>query len=52
MPLQKVPDGWAASFRIEYAPLDATAARGLPPANLIRHAPFSCRAFNANAGVD
>jgi uncharacterized membrane-anchored protein len=52
MPLQKVTEGWAASFRIEYSPPTADAVRGLPNANLIRHAPLRSRAFNANQGVD
>jgi uncharacterized membrane-anchored protein len=52
LPLQSVPDGWAASFRLEYAPPDADATRGLPHADLIRHAPLLSRAFNANQGVD
>lgn len=52
MPLQKVTDGWSASFRIEYSPPGADAVRGLPHADLIRHAPLRSRAFNANAGVD
>jgi uncharacterized membrane-anchored protein len=52
LPLQKVPDGWMASFRIEYAPPAADACRGLPSADLIRHVPLRSRAFNANQGVD
>lgn len=52
MPLQDVPDGWSASFRIEYSPPGADATRDLPHANLIRHAPLRSRAFNANQGVD
>lgn len=52
LPLQNVQDGWSASFRIEYAPPDADAVRGLPHADLIRHAPLRSRAFNANQGVD
>ncbi len=54
IPLQKVPssDIWTTSFRIEYAPLSAAAVRSLPHAELIRHAPVSSRAFNANRGVD
>lgn len=54
IPLQKVPqeDGWATSFRIEYAPPAADVVRDLPNANLIRHAPLRSRAFNANQGVD
>lgn len=52
IPLQKVTEGWAASFRIEYAPPTADAVRGLPSADLIRHAPLRSRAFNANQGVD
>jgi uncharacterized membrane-anchored protein len=52
MPLQKVENGWMASFRIEYAPPSADACRGLPSATLIRHVPLRSRAFNANQGVD
>ncbi len=52
IPLQKVTEGWAASFRIEYAPPAAEAVRDLPNADLIRHAPLRSRAFNANQGVD
>ncbi|SDR65242.1 GDYXXLXY domain-containing protein [Opitutus sp. GAS368] len=52
MPLQKVTDGWSASFRLEYSPPSADAVRGLPHADLIRHAPVRSRAFNANQGVD
>lgn len=52
IPLQKVTEGWAASFRIEYSPPPADAVRGLPNADLIRHAPLRSRAFNANQGVD
>lgn len=52
MPLQKVQDGWSASFRLEYSPPPAEAVRGLPNAHLIRHAPLRSRAFNANQGVD
>lgn len=52
IPLQKVMEGWAASFRIEYNPPGAAAIRGLPHADLIRHAPLRSRAFNANQGVD
>ena len=52
IPLQKVTEGWAASFRIEYAPPTADAVRGLSNADLIRHAPLRSRAFNANQGVD
>lgn len=52
MPLQKVTDAWSASFRVEYAPPGADATRGLPHADLIRHAPLRSRAFNANARVD
>ncbi len=52
IPLQNVPEGWSASFRIEYAPPSADAVRGLPTADLIRHAPLRSRAFNANQGVD
>lgn len=53
MPLQKIPqqDAWSASFRIEYAPPPADAVKGLPHADLIRHAPLRSRAFNANQGV-
>ena len=52
MPLQKLTEGWAASFRIEYAPPTADAVKGLPHADLIRHAPLRSRAFNPNQGVD
>lgn len=54
MPFAKVPpsDAWNASFRLEYAPPPADAVRGLPNADLIRHAPLSTRAFNAAQGVD
>ncbi len=52
IPLQKVTEGWAASFRIEYAQPDKAAVTGLPHADLIRHAPLRSRAFNANQGVD
>jgi len=52
IPLQKAAEGWAASFRIEYSPPTAEAVRGLPNADLIRHAPLRSRAFNANQGVD
>lgn len=43
---------WAASFRLEYTPPSADAVRGLPHANLIRHAPLRSRAFSAMQGVD
>ncbi len=52
MPLQKVTDGWLASFRIEYAPPTAEVVRALPHADLVRHVPVRSRAFNANQGVD
>jgi uncharacterized membrane-anchored protein len=54
MPFQKIPpqDAWSTSFRLEYAPPPAEAVRGLPNADLIRHAPVRSRAFNANQGVD
>lgn len=52
IPLQKVTEGWAASFRIEYAPPGVEAVRGLPNAELIRHASLRSRAFNSNAGLD
>ncbi|MBI2813074.1 MAG: GDYXXLXY domain-containing protein [Opitutae bacterium] len=54
MPLQKIPqqDAWSASFRLEYAPPSVEKIRGLPHADLIRHAPLRSRAFNANQGVD
>ncbi len=52
MPLSQVADGWASSFRIEYAPPEAAACRHLPSAKLIRHVPLQSRAFNANQGVD
>ena len=52
MPLQKLTEGWAASFRIEYAPPGTDAAKGLPQAGLIRHAPLRSRAFNPSQGVD
>lgn len=54
LPFQKIPqqDTWSASFRIEYTPPTADAVRGLPHADLIRHAPLRSRAFNANQGVD
>jgi len=52
MPLQKLTEGWAASFRIEYAPPSADAVKDLPHADLIRHAPLRSRAFNPNQGVD
>jgi len=54
IPFQNIPqqDTWSASFRIEYAPPTADAVRGLPHADLIRHAPLRSRAFNANQGVD
>ena len=52
MPLQKLTEGWAASFRIEYAPPTADAVKGLPHSDLIRHAPLRSRAFNPNQGVD
>jgi len=52
IPLQKVTEGWSASFRIEYAPPAAAATRGLPHADLIRHTPLRSRAFSANQGVD
>jgi uncharacterized membrane-anchored protein len=52
MPLQKLTEGWAASFRIEYAPPTADAVKGLSHADLIRHAPLRSRAFNPNQGVD
>lgn len=54
IPLQQIPqqDAWSASFRLEYAPPTADAVRGLPNADLIRHAPLRSRAFNANQGVD
>ncbi len=52
IPLQKVENGWAASFRIEYAPPSAEACRALPHADLIRHAPLRSRAFSANQSVD
>lgn len=52
LPLQKIQDGWSASFRIEYAPPSAEACRGLPHADLISHAPLHSRAFNANQGLD
>ena len=52
MPLQKLTEGWAASFRIEYAPPTADAVKGLLHADLIRHAPLRSRAFNPNQGVD
>ena len=51
-PLQKVTDGWSASFRFEYSPPSANAVRDLPNADLIRHVPVRSRAFNANQGVD
>jgi uncharacterized membrane-anchored protein len=52
IPLQKVTDGWSASFRLEYAPPSADAVRALPHADLIRHVPVRSRAFNANQGMD
>lgn len=52
MPLQKLTEGWAASFRIEYAPPSADGVKGLPHADLIRHAPLRSRAFNPNQGID
>lgn len=54
MPFARVPqtDAWSASFRLEYAPPPAEAVRGLPNADLIRHAPLRSRAFNAAQGVD
>lgn len=44
--------GWAASFRLEYVPPTADAARALPHADLIRHAPLRSQAFSAMQGVD
>ncbi|MBI2515918.1 MAG: GDYXXLXY domain-containing protein [Opitutae bacterium] len=52
VPFEKIQDGWSASFRIEYAPPGPDTVRGLPHADLIRHAPLRSRAFNANQGVD
>lgn len=52
VPFDKLQDGWSTSFRIEYAPPGPDAVRGLPHADLIRHAPLRSRAFNANQGVD
>jgi uncharacterized membrane-anchored protein len=54
IPLQKIPqqDLWSSSFRLEYVPPAAEPVRGLPHADLIRHAPLRSRAFNANQGVD
>lgn len=43
---------WSFSFRIEYSPPEQAAVRGLPHAELIRHAPLRSRAFNAGQGVD
>jgi uncharacterized membrane-anchored protein len=54
IPFQKVPpgDAWSTSFRLEYSPPGPEAVRGLPHADLFRHAPLRSRAFNANQGVD
>ncbi len=43
---------WTTSFRLEYVPPTAEAVRGLPHADLIRHAPLRSRAFSAMQGVD
>jgi len=52
LPIQKVTEGWSASFRLEYAPPGAEVCRELPQAALIRHVPLQSRAFNGNQAVD
>ena len=51
-PFEDLRNVWDAWFRIEYAPPPAEASRGLPNAELIRHANLRTRSFNPSGGLD